>query len=84
MLINEDKEVEAYWRAKNYELHSKVDRLEEKMADLEADQQKLLGKIEDNERFKLQARGAGWLLLTAMTIAAAAATIGRAFEDWFE
>ena len=84
MLISEGKEAENYKQAQNYEMFAKVVRLEEKMADLEAEQKKLLGKIEDNERFKLQARGAGWLIITTMTLAAAAASIGRTIEGWFK
>lgn len=84
MLINEEKEAENYRQARIHELFAKIVRLEEKVADLEGEQHKLLGKIEDNEAFKMQMRGAGWLLASALTLAAAAASIGRTIEGWLK
>jgi len=77
-------EISDYNAARNYEMFAKIVRLEEKVADLEIEQHKLLSKIEDNEAFKMQMRGAGWLLASALTLAAAAASIGRTIEGWFK
>jgi len=77
-------EISDYNAARNNELHSKVARLEEQIADIQASQQEMRNVIGDNEKFKLQLRGAGWLLATALTLGAAAASIGRAIEGWFK
>lgn len=84
MLRDENEDTRNYKEARNNELHSKVARLEEQIADIQASQREMRDVIGDNEKFKLQLRGAGWLLATALTLGAAAASIGRAIEGWFE
>lgn len=73
-----------YNAAKYHEMYLKVARQEEQIADIQASLQKMENVIGDNEKFKLQLRGAGWLLASVLTLGAAAASIGRAIEGWFK